>query len=136
MEYESLVKELVAAKKIKSEIDSKIKRLEREVLDTKIASDAVAPLRNQGGERTENGVTFEIKRTYVWDQDLLANALSMYPSVEDWPSFITPPAEIKVNLNKFKTFALENPKHPIIEKLHAALSTKLGDPKIKAIKEV
>jgi len=83
MEYESLVKELVAAKKIKSEIDSKIKRLEREVLDTKIASDAVAPLRNQGGERTENGVTFEIKRTYAWDQDLLADALSIYMSIAD-----------------------------------------------------
>ena len=136
MEYESIVKELIAAKKIKSEIDSKIKRLEREVLDTKIASDAVAPLRNQGGERTENGVTFEIKRTYVWDQDLLVDALSMYPSTEDWPSFVTPPSEIKVNLNKFKTFALENPKHPLVEGIHAALSTKLGDPKIKAIKEV
>ena len=54
MEYESVVEELVAAKKLKSEIDSKIKRLEREVLETKIAMDAVAPIRNQGGERTES----------------------------------------------------------------------------------
>ena len=133
MEYESVVEELVAAKKLKSEIDSKIKRLEREVLETKIAMDAVAPIRNQGGERTESGVTFEVKRTHVWDQDLLLDALNMYPSTEDWPSFVTPVNEIKVNLNGFKTFCLDFPDHDLVEGINRARSTKLGDPKIEAM---
>ena len=38
MQYEEVVGLLVAARKVKVEIDSKIKRLEREVLETKIAN--------------------------------------------------------------------------------------------------
>jgi|TARA_R110000803_G_scaffold96728_1_gene164883 hypothetical protein len=136
MQYEEVVGLLVAARKVKVEIDSKIKRLEREVLETKFANDAVQPIRNQGGERTVEGVTFEIKRTYVWDQELLAEALKMYPSVEDWPSFVTPVNEVKVNLTKFKQFCLDHADHPLLPKIHGAMSAKFGDPKIKAIKEV
>jgi len=47
MQYEEVVGLLVAARKVKVEIDSKIKRLEREVLETKFANDAVQPIRNQ-----------------------------------------------------------------------------------------
>ena len=136
MKYEVIVGMLIAARNEKVEIDSKIKRLEREVLETKFANDAIQPIRNQGGERTEEGVTFGIKRTYVWDQELLAEALSVYESVASWPSFVTPVNQAKVSLTKFKQFCLDHPNDPLLPKIHGAMSTKFGDPKIKAIKEV
>ena len=132
MEYDEIVSVLVAERKRRTEIDHKIKKLEREVLETKTARDAIAPILNQGGERTENGVTFEIKRSYLWDQALLQGALE---TQREYIPFVSHKLEIKVNLTQFKSFCLDHPGHPIIPKIHAAMSTKFGSPRIKAIKE-
>ena len=70
MNYAELVEALDVAKKQKKLIESKIKKLSSQVLECQEAQASVLPLSNQGGERTVQGVTFEVKRTYEWDQSI------------------------------------------------------------------
>ena len=66
-----LALQLVGAKSKKAEIDRTIKKLNRELLDTKEVSAMLAPIHNEGGERTVNGITVEMKRDPSCDQVII-----------------------------------------------------------------
>ena len=54
---------------------------------------------------------------------------AMPPS--DWPSFVTQQTTYKIDMRKFKDYAVNNPSEAC--PWHAAHSIKLGDSKIKKI---
>ncbi len=125
-----LALQLVGAKSKKAEIDRTIKKLNRELLDTKEVSAMLAPIHNEGGERTVDGITVEMKRDHIWDQVILDEVSEAIPK-QDWPSFLTQQTTYKVDMRAFKDYALAHPE--LASKWHDAHSIKLGDPKVKAI---
>jgi len=125
-----LALQLVAAKSKKGEIEKTIRKLNRELLDTKEVSAILAPIHNEGGERTDSGITVEIKRDHIWDQVILDEVVESI-SKQDWPSFITQQTTYKVDMRSFKDYALAHPAEA--KKWHDAHSIKLGDPKVKTI---
>ena len=64
MTYAEAVEALYRLKEDKSFIEREIKKLTRVVLDSQEAQASVLLLSNQGGERTDQGVTYEVKRSY------------------------------------------------------------------------
>ena len=125
-----LALQLVAAKSKKGEIEKTIRKLNRELLDTEEVSAILAPIHNEGGERTDSGITVEIKRDHIWDQVILDEVVESIPK-QDWPSFLTQQTTYKVDMRAFKDYALAHPE--LASKWHDAHSIKLGDPKVKAI---
>ena len=125
-----LALQLAAAKSKKGEIEKTIRKLNRELLDTKEVSAILAPIHNEGGERTDSGITVEIKRDHIWDQVILDEVVESIPK-QDWPSFITQQTTYKVDMRAFKDYALAHPE--LASKWHDAHSIKLGDPKVKTI---
>ena len=125
-----LALQLVAAKSKKGEIEKTIRKLNRELLDTKEVSAILAPIHNEGGERTDSGITVEIKRDHIWDQVILDEVVESIPK-QDWPSFLTQQTTYKVDMRSFKDYALAHPE--LASKWHDAHSIKLGDPKVKTI---
>ena len=125
-----LALQLVAAKSKKGEIEKTIRKLNRELLDTKEVSAILAPIHNEGGERTDSGITVEIKRDHIWDQVILDEVVESIPK-QDWPSFLTQQTTYKVDMRAFKDYALAHPE--LASKWHDAHSIKLGDPKVKTI---
>ena len=125
-----LALQLVGAKSKKGEIEKTIRKLNRELLDTKEVSAILAPIHNEGGERTDSGITVEIKRDHIWDQVILDEVVESIPK-QDWPSFLTQQTTYKVDMRAFKDYALAHPE--LASKWHDAHSIKLGDPKVKAI---
>ena len=125
-----LALQLVGAKSKKAEIEKTIRKLNRELLDTKEVSAMLAPIHNEGGERTVDGITVEMKRDHIWDQVILDEVSEAIPK-QDWPSFITQQTTYKVDMRSFKDYALAHPE--LASKWHDAHSIKLGDPKVKAI---
>ena len=125
-----LALQLVAAKSKKGEIEKTIRKLNRELLDTEEVSAILAPIHNEGGERTDSGITVEIKRDHIWDQVILDEVVESIPK-QDWPSFITQQTTYKVDMRSFKDYALAHPAEA--KKWHDAHSIKLGDPKVKTI---
>ena len=133
-----LALQLVAAKSKKGEIEKTIRKLNRELLDTEEVSAILAPIHNEGGERTDSGITVEIKRDHIWDQVILDEVVESImkdrpPSApkQDWPSFLTQQTTYKVDMRSFKDYALAHPE--LASKWHDAHSIKLGDPKVKTI---
>jgi hypothetical protein len=120
----------VGAKSKKAEIEKTIRKLNRELLDTKEVSAILAPIHNEGGERTDSGITVEIKRDHIWDQVILDEVSEAIPK-QDWPSFLTQQTTYKIDMRAFKEYALAHPE--LASKWHDAHSIKLGDPKVKAI---
>ena len=125
-----LALQLVAAKSKKGEIEKTIRKLNRELLDTEEVSAILAPIHNEGGERTDSGITVEIKRDHIWDQVILDEVVESIPK-QDWPSFITQQTTYKVDMRSFKDYALAHPE--LASKWHDAHSIKLGDPRVKSI---
>ena len=125
-----LAMQLAGAKSKKGEIEKTIRKLNRELLDTKEVSAILAPIHNEGGERTDSGITVEIKRDHIWDQVILDEVVESIPK-QDWPSFITQQTTYKVDMRSFKDYALAHPA--LASKWHDAHSIKLGDPKVKTI---
>ena len=125
-----LALQLVGAKSKKGEIEKTIRKLNRELLDTEEVSAILAPIHNEGGERTDSGITVEIKRDHIWDQVILDEVVESIPK-QDWPSFITQQTTYKVDMRSFKDYALAHPAEA--KKWHDAHSIKLGDPKVKTI---
>lgn len=125
-----LALQLVGAKSKKAEIEKAIRKLNRELLDTKEVSAILAPIHNEGGERTDSGITVEIKRDHIWDQVILDEVSEAIPK-QDWPSFLTQQTTYKIDMRAFKEYALAHPE--LASKWHDAHSIKLGDPKVKAI---
>jgi len=125
-----LAMQLAGAKSKKGEIEKTIRKLNRELLDTKEVSAILAPIHNEGGERTDSGITVEIKRDHIWDQVILDEVVESI-SKQDWPSFITQQTTYKVDMRSFKDYALAHPAEA--KKWHDAHSIKLGDPKVKTI---
>ena len=125
-----LALQLVAAKSKKGEIEKTIRKLNRELLDTEEVSAILAPIHNEGGERTDSGITVEIKRDHIWDQVILDEVVESIPK-QDWPSFLTQQTTYKVDMRSFKDYALAHPAEA--KKWHDAHSIKLGDPKVKTI---
>ena len=125
-----LALQLVGAKSKKAEIEKTIRKLNRELLDTKEVSAILAPIHNEGGERTDSGITVEIKRDHIWDQVILDEVVESIPK-QDWPSFLTQQTTYKVDMRSFKDYALAHPE--LASKWHDAHSIKLGDPKVKTI---
>jgi|TARA_R110001583_G_scaffold5559_3_gene29923 hypothetical protein len=129
-----LAYQYIAAKQKQKELGTHIKKVERDLLDTREISDLKLLLSNEGGQKTHQGVTIESKRDHVWDQERLANVLSDTPQ-DHWPDFVTVNTTYKVDYRAFQTFAMSNPGDPMVEALHSAHSIKLGDHKIKEINE-
>ena len=127
-DYAEAVEALDLAKKQKVIIESKIKKLTRQVLDSKEAQASVLSLSNQGGERTVQGVTYEVKRSYEWDQDQIEAALLLLKDEDSLP-FLT--SLWKINMSKYKDWATLNPINAQI--FSNALATKLGNPTVKKI---
>lgn len=125
-----LALQLAGAKNKKGEIEKTIRKLNRELLDTKEVSAILAPIHNEGGERTDSGITVEIKRDHIWDQVILDEVVESIPK-QDWPSFITQQTTYKVDMRSFKDYALAHPE--LASKWHDAHSIKLGDPRVKSI---
>ena len=129
-EYDDLVGMLSLAKESRDVIDVNIKKLQRKLLDTKEAQENILPIRNSGGERTVGRVTFEIKRNYVWDQDRISE---LVVAADKLPPFVTMKLEYKIDMRKFKDWAVENPEQA--NPWHSAMAIKYGDPRVKSIKE-
>jgi len=129
-----LAYQYIAAKQKQKELGTHIKKVERDLLDTREISDLKLLLSNEGGQKTHQGVTIESKRDHVWDQERLAKVLSDTPQ-DHWPDFVTVNTTYKVDYRAFQTFAMSNPGDPMVEALHSAHSIKLGDHKIKEINE-
>ena len=127
-EYDDLVEDLSVAKEARDVIDVNIKRLQRKLLDTKEAQENILPIRNSGGERTVDRVTFEIKRNYVWDKKRIDEILQ---AADELPPFVS--QEYKIDMRKFKDWAVENPEQA--STWHSAMAIKYGDPRVKSIKE-
>jgi 23S rRNA G2445 N2-methylase RlmL len=125
-----LALQLAGAKSKKEEIEKTIRRLNRELLDTKEASAMLAPIHNEGGERTVRGITVEMKRDHIWDQAILDEVSEAIPK-QNWPSFLTQQTTYKVDMRAFKDYALAHPE--LASKWHDAHSIKLGDPRVKSI---
>ena len=128
----SLAYPLEGAKQKKRELDTHIKKLEQQLLNTEELAQQKLLLSNEGGQRTISGISVEIKRDHVWDQDLLAGLLSDM-SKEDWPHFITQQTTYKVDYRSFESFAMANPDDSTVKKLHGAHSIKLGNFRVKEI---
>jgi len=128
---ECLAKQWLGAKEKKAEIDRYIQRIEREILDSKEATELLRPIHNEGGEKTKDGITVAISRTHVWDQAQIDELLEAKPQSE-WPSFVSQHTSYKVDMRSFQTYAMNHPKDA--GKWHDAHSIKLGDPKVKTIK--
>ena len=126
----SLAYQLEGAKQKKRELDTHIKKLEQQLLNTEELAQQKLLLSNEGGQKTISGISVEIKRDHVWDQDLLAGLLSDMPK-EDWPHFITQQTTYKVDYRSFESFAMANPDDPTVKKLHGAHSIKLGNFRVK-----
>ena len=129
-EYDDLVEDLSIAKEARDVIDVNIKKLQRKLLDTKEAQENILPIRNSGGERTVGRVTFEIKRNYVWDQDRISE---LVVAADELPPFVTMKLEYKIDMRKFKDWAVDNPEQA--SPWHSAMAIKYGDPRVKSIKE-
>ncbi len=126
----NLALQLHGAKQKKQEIERHIKSVERELLDQKEVSQLLLPLNNEGGERTQSGITVEIKREHVWDQGMLDEVLESMPR-ESWPPFVTQVTNYKVDMRSFTAWAMAHPSEA--QKWHACHSIKLGKERVKAI---
>jgi len=125
-----LAMQLLGAKQKKEDIDRLIKKLERDLLETKEASAILAPIHNEGGERTDSGITVAINRTHVWDQAKIDEVLEGTPK-KSWPAFVKQETSYKIDMRQFTSFAMANPADAT--KWHDAHSIKFGDPKVKTI---
>lgn len=125
-----LAHQIVGAKNKKAELDKHIKKLERDLLDTQLVSALLATIHNEGGETTDGPYTVEIPKTHIWDQAMVDEILEAMPK-SDWPSFVTQQITYKIDMRKFKDYAVNHPSEA--GPWHAAHSIKLGDSKIKKI---
>ena len=123
--YRELVEQLDSAKKLKDELGKKIDKLTRQVLDSPEAKESLNLLSNQGGERTQGGITFAKKKEYVWDEQELAKILGDL----DPPPFLTVETRYKVNMKEYKKWLVDHDD----TFYKNAMTTKLGDPSIKKI---
>jgi hypothetical protein len=123
--YRELVEQLDSAKKLKDELGKKITKLTRLVLDSPEAKESLNLLSNQGGERTQGGITFAKKKEYVWDEQELKKILGDL----DPPPFLTVETRYKVNMAEYKKWLVDHDD----TFYKNAMSTKLGDSSIKKI---
>ena len=125
-----LALQLHGAKEKKKELEQYIKKCERDLLDHKEVRGLLLPLNNEGGERTQNGITVEIKRDHVWDQEMLDEVLESMPR-ESWPSFVAQVTNYKVDMRGFTAWAMAHPDEA--GRWHACHSIKLGKERVKTI---
>ena len=64
----------------KQELDVRIKKLEQQLLSTEELAQQKLLLSNQGGQKSHRGITTEIKRNHVWDQEVLTEM-----NLSPWP---------------------------------------------------
>lgn len=130
MTFDELLDALKTYQDMVAGLNVNIKKIKRQILETKEAQDGIAPIRNEGGQRKVDNLTLEIKRTYNWDQDALHTFY--YQQADDTlPSFITRSTVYKVDQRKYQSWATQNPAENL--KIGSALSVKLGEPSIKSI---
>ena len=129
-QIKNLALQLHGAKQKKQEIERHIKSVERKLLDQKEVSQLLLPLNNEGGERTQDGITVEIKREHVWDQGMLDELLESMPR-ESWPSFVAQVTNYKVDMRGFTAWAMAHPDEA--GRWHARHSIKLGKERVKSI---
>ena len=130
MDYGKLVREYDTVKKEIEKLQKQAKKLQGQILDTKEAREILLPLSNQGGQSTESGVTFEIKRKHHWDQDHL-HTLWYQHADENLPSFLARQTVYKVNMKQQKEWMIANPSEAF--RIGNALLTELTEPSIKSI---
>jgi len=131
MNYDSLVMQLHAALQKKSDLDKHINAVKRDLLATPELQAQVAPLHNSGGEKTEAGITVEVAKKHIWQQEMLAAVLNEMPE-DEWPPFVTRQAIFKIDMRKFANAAVSNPS--LVQPFNSAHSIKLSDPKISKVK--
>jgi|TARA_R110000796_G_scaffold118379_1_gene232052 hypothetical protein len=131
-----LAYQYLGSKRKKKEIDTQIKKLEQQLLDTEELGNLKLLLSNEGGQKTYQGITVETKRDHVWDQDRLHEVFSTL-SNEDLPECVTvkKTTTYKIDYRAFQSFAMSHPNDKTVELLHSAHSIKLGDHKIKEINQ-
>ena len=129
-QIKNLALQLHGAKQKKQEIERHIRSVERKLLDQKEVSQLLLPLNNEGGERTQDGITVEIKREHVWDQFLLDELLESMPR-EQCPSFVAQVTNYKVDMRGFTAWAMAHPNEA--GRWHACHSIKLGKERVKSI---
>ena len=103
----------------------RLTKLTRLVLDSPEAKESLNLLSNQGGERTQDGITFAKKKEYIWDEQELAKILGDV----DPPPFLTVETRYKVNMKEYKKWLVDHDD----TFYKNAMTTKLGDPSIKKI---
>jgi len=133
-DFKCLAYQYLGAKLKQKELGTHLKKVERDLLDTREISDLKLLLSNEGGQKTYQGITIESKRDHVWDQQRVAKVLFDTPK-DHWPDFVTETTTYKVDYRAFQAFAMSNPGDPMVEALHSAHSIKLGDHKIKEINQ-
>jgi hypothetical protein len=132
MDYDLLVVQLRSALQKKSEIEKHISVVKRDLLDTPEIREQIAPLHNEGGEKTQSGITVEIPKKHSWDQSILAEILNEIPQ-EKWPSFVDRLTTYKVDMRSFTKAAVSNPATTM--SFNRAHKIELGKPKISKVKE-
>ena len=130
MTFDELLDALKTYQDMVAGLNVNIKKIKRQILETKEAQDGIAPIRNEGGQRKVDNLTLEIKRTYNWDQDAL-NTFYYQQADDTLPSFITRSTVYKVDQRKYQSWATQNPSEAL--RIGSALSVKLGEPSIKSI---
>ena len=126
----SLAYQLEGAKQKKRELDTHIKKLEQQLLNTEELAQQKLLLSNEGGQRTISGISVEIKRDHVWDQSMLDKVLESMPR-ESWPSFVAQVTNYKVDMRGFTAWAMAHPNEA--GRWHACHSIKLGKERVKSI---
>ena len=130
MTFDELLDALKTYQDMVAGLNVNIKKIKRQILETKEAQDIIAPIRNEGGQRKADNLTLEIKRTYNWDQDALHTFY--YQQADDTlPSFITRSTVYKVDQRKYDSWSTQNPSEAL--RIGSALSVKLGEPSIKSV---
>tara|TARA_Y100000593_G_scaffold31502_1_gene62099 strand:+ start:351 stop:761 length:411 start_codon:yes stop_codon:yes gene_type:complete len=130
MTFDELLDALKTYQDMVAGLNVNIKKIKRQILETKEAQDGIAPIRNEGGQRKVDNLTLEIKRTYNWDQDAL-NTFYYQQADDTLPSFITRSTVYKVDQRKYQSWATQNPSEAL--RIGSALSVKLGEPSIKSV---
>ena len=87
-DFKSFEYQYLGSKLKQKELGTHLKKVERDLLDTREISDLKLLLSNEGGQKTYQGITIESKRDHVWDQERLAKVLSDTPQ-DHWPDFVT-----------------------------------------------
>jgi hypothetical protein len=131
--------EIAALKALHLQFTTKIKKLERvlagverDLLDQPEIQEAILPLHNAGGSKTVDGVCVELRRTHLWDQELLTEICDGIER-SHWPHFIKEVTTLKVDNREWMKWVAAN--HKAADMFTPAYGLKVSQPRVKEVKE-